>query len=120
MSFLMRSVLHIMNKKLFPLLLLLIAIVAFGVGSSAMAQDDDLLFVAINKSADQQYFIDVQQSFTATSEELGAEARTFDAKLDPNLGISLVEDAISAGAQGIAITVPDQTIGPAISQLAAD
>ena len=31
-----------------------------------------------------------------------------------------MEDAISAGAQGIAITVPDQTIGPAIAQAAAD
>ena len=81
---------------------------------------EDLLFVAINKSADQQYFIDLQNSFVETSEEFGAEARKFDAKLDPNLGVSLVNDAISAGAQGIAITVPDQTIGPAIAQAAAE
>src|SRR5690606_30030258 len=78
------------------------------------------LLVAINKSADQQYFIDLQNSFVAAAEEFGSEARTFDAKLDPNLGISLVDDAISAGAKGIAITVPDQTIGPAIAQAAAD
>jgi L-arabinose transport system substrate-binding protein len=32
--------------------------------------------------------------------------------------VSLVNDAISAGAKGIAITVPDQTIGPAISDAA--
>ena len=31
-----------------------------------------------------------------------------------------MQDAISAGAKGIAITVPDQTIGPAISKLASD
>jgi len=89
-----------------------------------MMEDDMMgeapLLVAINKSADQQYFIDQQAAFTATAESLGATARTFDARLDPNLGISLVEDAISAGAVGIAITVPDQTIGPAIAQLAAD
>ena len=41
-------------------------------------------------------------------------------KLDPNLGVSLVNDAISAGAKGIAITVPDQTIGPAIAKAAKD
>ncbi|MFW5714362.1 MAG: substrate-binding domain-containing protein [Brevefilum sp.] len=81
---------------------------------------EDLLFVAINKSADQQYFIDLQNSFVETAEGFGAEARKFDAKLDPSLGVSLVNDAISAGAQGIAITVPDQTIGPAIAQAAAD
>jgi L-arabinose transport system substrate-binding protein len=92
-----------------------------GVDVSTLAGDGEApLFVAINKSADQQYFIDLQTSFTATAGELGADARTFNAALDPNLGISLVQDAISAGAQGIAITVPDQTIGPAIAQLAAD
>jgi L-arabinose transport system substrate-binding protein len=32
--------------------------------------------------------------------------------------VSLVNDAISAGAKGIAITVPDQTIGPAIAKAA--
>jgi len=47
--------------------------------------------------------------------QLGADAKKFDAKLDPNLGVSLVNDAISAGAKGIGITVPDQTIGPAIA-----
>jgi L-arabinose transport system substrate-binding protein len=78
------------------------------------------LFVAINKSADQQYFIDLQNSFVAAAGELGADAKKFDAKLDPNLGVSLVNDAISAGAKGIAITVPDQTIGPAIAKVAKD
>ncbi len=64
------------------------------------------LFVVINKSADQQYFIDLQTSFVDTATELGANSKKFDAKLDPNLGVSLVNDAISAGAKGIAITVP--------------
>jgi L-arabinose transport system substrate-binding protein len=110
-----------MKKKLLSISLLLVLLMSVGIGSHAVAQDDeDLLFVAINKSADQQYFIDLQNSFVDTSQDLGADARKFDAKLDPNLGITLVEDAISAGAQGIAITVPDQTIGPAIAQLAAD
>jgi L-arabinose transport system substrate-binding protein len=81
---------------------------------------EELLFVAINKSADQQYFIDLQDSFIAMAESLGADALKFDAKLDPSLGVSLVNDAISAGAQGISITVPDQTIGPAIAQAARD
>jgi L-arabinose transport system substrate-binding protein len=78
------------------------------------------LFVAINKSADQQYFIDLQNSFIETAEGLGAEGLKFDAKLDPNLGVGLVNDAISAGAAGISITVPDQTIGPAIAKAARD
>jgi L-arabinose transport system substrate-binding protein len=78
------------------------------------------LLIAINKSADQQYFIDLQNSFVDTAVKLGADAKKFDAKLDPNLGVGLVNDAISAGAKGIAITVPDQTIGPAIAKAAKD
>jgi L-arabinose transport system substrate-binding protein len=88
--------------------------------SNAPATSGKPLLVAINKSADQQYFIDLQNSFVDTATSLGADAKKFDAKLDPNLGVSLVNDAISAGAKGIAITVPDQTIGPAIAKAASD
>jgi L-arabinose transport system substrate-binding protein len=87
---------------------------------AAPAAEGKPLFVVINKSADQQYFIDLQNSFVETANTLGAEAKKFDAKLDPNLGVSLVNDAISAGAKAIAITVPDQTIGPAIAKAAKD
>jgi L-arabinose transport system substrate-binding protein len=85
----------------------------------AAAQDEPPLLYAINKEADQQYFIDLQTSFVAKAEELGATALTANAELDPSLGVSLVNDAISAGAKGIAITVPDQTIGPAVADAAA-
>lgn len=85
----------------------------------AAAQDEAPLLYVINKSADQQYFIDLQTAFVAKAEELGAQALTADAGLEPELGIALVNDAISAGAAGIAITVPDVTIGPAISDAAA-
>ncbi len=85
----------------------------------AVAQDEGPLLYVINKSADQQYFIDLQNSFEAKAAELGATSLKADAKLDPSLGVNLVNDAISAGAAGIAITVPDQTIGPAISDAAA-
>ncbi|NJL94286.1 MAG: substrate-binding domain-containing protein [Anaerolineae bacterium] len=112
-----------LKKILLVVVVLFLATFAFGASTPqrTAAQDSETpLLVAINKSADQQYFIDLQTSFGDTAEGFGGESRTFDARLDPNLGISLVEDAISAGAAGIAITVPDQTIGPAIAQLASD
>jgi L-arabinose transport system substrate-binding protein len=90
-----------------------------GAPASAGAGGGDL-FVAINKAADQQYFIDLQTSFKAKIEELGGTAATFDAKDQAELGVNLVNDAISQGAKGIAITVPDQAIGPAIAKAAAD
>jgi L-arabinose transport system substrate-binding protein len=86
--------------------------------SAPAASGSGPLLVVINKSADQQYFIDLQNSFSDTATGLGATVKKYNAKLDPNLGVSLVNDAISAGAKGISITVPDQTIGPAISDAA--
>src|SRR6187455_1209595 len=50
-----------------------------GAPASAGAGGGDL-FVAINKAADQQYFIDLQTSFKAKIEELGGTAAVFDAK----------------------------------------
>jgi len=76
------------------------------------------LFVAINKAADQQYFIDLQTSFVDTITALGGDAAKFDAKAEAPLGVQLVNDAISKGAKGIAITVPDQSIGPAVATAA--
>jgi L-arabinose transport system substrate-binding protein len=96
------------------------ALVMAACGSSTPSGSGKPLFVGINKSADQQYFIDQQQAFKAEIEKKGGQARLYNAKLDANTGISEVNDAISAGAKGIAITVPDQTIGPAVSRSAAD
>lgn len=104
-------------KKYFALFMVAVIVLTL---ASAVCAEDAPLFVVINKSADQQYFIDLQSSFVDTVTELGGTAKKFDAKLDPSLGVTLVDNAISAGAKGIAITVPDQTIGPAIAKAAKD
>jgi L-arabinose transport system substrate-binding protein len=88
--------------------------------AAAGGAGDKKLFVAINKAADQQYFIDLQSAFVAKIEELGGTAEKYDAKDQAELGVNLVNDAISKGAAAIAITVPDQAIGPAIAKAAAD
>jgi L-arabinose transport system substrate-binding protein len=98
---------------------LLVVVLAACGGSSGGGGTTKPLFVAINKSADQQYFIAQQQAFKAEIESKGGTARLYNAKLDGNLAISQINDAISAGAKGIAITVPDQTIGPSIATTAS-
>jgi L-arabinose transport system substrate-binding protein len=99
------------------------AVLALAVVAPALAQSpasgEGKLFVAINKAADQQYFIDLQNSFVSTIEALGGTAEKYDAKDQAELGVNLVNDAISKGAAGISITVPDQGIGPAIATAAA-
>jgi L-arabinose transport system substrate-binding protein len=97
------------------------AVLGLAVAASGVAaQDSKGLLVAIYKSGTQQYFIDQAQGFTDEATARGYEARTINVELDSNLAVSAVSDAIAAGAKGIAITVPDQSLGPAIAKAAAD
>ncbi len=89
-------------------------------GSAAGAQEGGGLLVAIYKSGTQQYFIDQARGFTEAAEAAGYEAQTINVELDSNLAVSAVSDAIAAGAKGIAITVPDQALGPAVAQATAE
>jgi L-arabinose transport system substrate-binding protein len=88
--------------------------------ASSSAAGAASLFVAIDKSATQQYFIDQQAGFSSKIKELGGTAKTYNVELDANLAISTLNDAIALGPKGISITVPDQTIGPAVAKAAAD
>ena len=87
---------------------------------SAPALADDKLIVAIYKSGTQQYFIDQGEGFKAAAEELGYEARIINVEQDANLAISAVSDALAAGAKGIGLTAPDQSIGAAVAKAAAE
>ena len=90
------------------------------VGAATTVQAQERLLIAIYKSGTQQYFIDQSDGFIAGAEALGFDARTFNVELDANLAINTVNDAIAQGAAGIAITVPDQAIGPAVARAAAE
>ncbi len=76
--------------------------------------------VAIYKSGTQQYFIDQGEGFQSAAKELGYQAKIINVELDSNQAISAVSDAIASGAKGIAITAPDQALGPAVSTTAAE
>lgn len=97
-----------------------VAAAAGVIASSGAAWAADKDIVAIYKSGTQQYFIDQGEGFKAAAEELGYNAKIINVELDSNLAISAVSDAIASGAKGIAITAPDQALGPAVSTAAAD
>jgi L-arabinose transport system substrate-binding protein len=88
--------------------------------SQSPTADGGPTFAAIQRGATDQYFIDLQSGFRDRIEELGGTALTFDAKEDVDLAISLTQDAVSAGASGIATTIAQQSSGPAIAQIAHD
>jgi L-arabinose transport system substrate-binding protein len=95
-----------------------VALLGTAFAGAAVAQDK--LIVNINKSGTQQYFIDQATGFTNAAKELGYEASIINVELDANLAINAMTDAIAAGAKGVAITVPDQAIGPAVTKAASD
>jgi L-arabinose transport system substrate-binding protein len=78
----------------------------------------DVTLVAINRGATQQYFIDLQSAFTQEVERLGGTALTYDAMEDPSLTLSLMNDAVSAGADGIAVSAQSSDLGPALAEIA--
>jgi len=89
------------------------------VASAMTAHADDKQIVAIYKSGTQQYFIDQGNGFTKAAEAAGYKAKVINVELDSNLAVTAVSDAIASGAKGIAMTAPDQKLGPAVAKAAA-
>ena len=98
--------------------LVLGSFVAVGFAGAAVAQEKSI--VAIYKSGTQQYFIDEAKGFTDAAKAAGYDAKTINVELDANKGVSAMTDAIASGAKGIAMTAPDQAIGPAVTKAALD
>lgn len=79
---------------------------------------EGMTFGLIQKSGDQEYFVDEAQGFTEAIEAAGGEVIVQDVQLDANAAINAVDTMIAAGVAGIAIVVPDQQIGPAVLEKA--
>jgi L-arabinose transport system substrate-binding protein len=89
-----------------------------GSGTATPSAPSAPLFVAVYAAVAESSSAEAT-SFVATIEELGGRAIVGDARRDPRITVSLVEDAIAAGARGISVTAPDASVGPAIARLAA-
>lgn len=73
-----------------------------------------LTFGLIQKSGDQEYFVDEAQGFREIVEGAGGEVIVQDVQLNSDAAINAVDTLIGSGVAGIAIVVPDQQIGPAV------
>jgi L-arabinose transport system substrate-binding protein len=109
----MRKLTHFVGHAL-----LLGGFVVAGLSSAAIGADKTI--VAIYKSGTQQYFIDEAKGFTDAAKAAGFDAKTINVELDANKAISAMTDSIAGGAAGIAMTAPDQAIGPAVAKAAAN
>lgn len=76
------------------------------------------LIVTINKLGTTGYMVDLARGFRAAAKTEGAESRAVNVELDANRTLTELRSAIASGAKGIAITVPDQKLGPAVTKIA--
>ncbi|AIG79106.1 Conserved putative secreted protein [Amycolatopsis japonica] len=68
----------------------------------------------LQKQGDQQYFVEQAQGAQEKAKELGVELKVVNLGQDANKAITELDAAVAQGANGIAIVVPDQAIGPQV------
>ncbi|MFC3450871.1 substrate-binding domain-containing protein [Amycolatopsis speibonae] len=68
----------------------------------------------LQKQGDQQYFVEQAQGAQEKAKELGVELKVVNLGQDANKAITELDAALAQGANGIAIVVPDQAIGPQV------
>jgi len=93
----------------------LVAIASIGVS----AQDAKPKIAFLYKMGDNPWYLAESSGAQRAADELGVELTMQDLQLDANLALTALDTVIAAGAQGVAIVVPDQAIGPAVLEKAA-
>lgn len=88
----------------------------------AAAQDaaDDLTIFGMYKRLDQGWFQNESAGAEAEAAALGIGIVTLDNRFDANVMTSNLDSAISQGAAGLIMVVPDQQLGPAVMARAAE
>ena len=104
-----------------------IAKLIFGAAAAALvatgpagAKDKPLKFGYINKMGDHPWFVSEVGGAKAKAEELGAELLVQDVQFDSNLAITAFDTMVGDGVAGIAIVVPEQSLGPRVAEKAKE
>lgn len=88
----------------------------------AVAQDEasaeDVVVYGLYKRMDQGWFQNEAAGAEARGEELGIEVVTLDNQFDPNVMSANLDNAITEGASGILMVVPDQQLGAGVIEKA--
>ena len=77
-------------------------------------------FAYINKLDDNPWFVREVAGARAAAEELGIDFIHQGVQSDSNKALSALETSIASGIDAVIIVVPDQAIGPAVMQRAAE
>lgn len=112
-----------MLRKYSPVTLVVIVLAAaLSVVFMVGAQDGETYQIAyLTKHLDNPWFVNETGGAQTLADQYGdLELTIQDLQFDANLALSAMDTVIGAGVDGIIIVVPEQQIGPAVMQKAAD
>lgn len=92
-----------------------------GTEAPAEPEGDEITIAGIYKSGDQQWFIGEGEAAKQKCLEMGAAEFTYvDVKLDPNLYLQAIDEAITKGVDGILTCPPDQKMSKQVVDMCAE
>ena len=98
-----------------------VAPAAEATAAPAEAPKKDIVLAGIYKSGDQQWFIGEGAAAAAKAKEMGAKDFMYiDVKLNPDLFLQALDNAITQGVSGILTCVPDQKLSAVAVQKCKD
>jgi L-arabinose transport system substrate-binding protein len=77
-------------------------------------------FGYINKMGDHPWFVSEVEGARAAAEELGVELLVQDVQFDAAAAVNAFDTMVGDGVKGIAIVVPDQSLGPVVGKMAQE
>lgn len=89
-----------------------------GCGAKAVENANALSVAGIYKAGDQTWFIDEGKSSETKVTDAGGTFQYMDAQMNPDKYLSLIDDAILKGVQGMLICTPDQQLSEATMEKA--
>lgn len=102
-------------------LLVVVLAAALSLTLTATAQNETIQIAYLTKHLDNPWFVNETAGAQALADKYGdLELTIQDLQFDANLALSAMDTVIGAGVDGILIVVPEQQIGPAVMQKAAD
>jgi L-arabinose transport system substrate-binding protein len=82
--------------------------------ASAAPNTGKITLYYLQKQGDQQYFVEQAEGAKAEAQTLGVDLKVVNLGTDANKAITELDAAVAQKANGIAIVVPDQAIGPQV------
>jgi len=84
------------------------------------AAQDDIQIGYINKMGDHPWFVAEVAGAREAAEEAGVDFTAQDVQFNADLTITTMDTMISSGVDGIAIVVPDRSLGPVVAEKAEE